>query len=591
MGIFKKLTEDVLHIKFVKKDENSGIPITGNDDDLTYKQISNAENGSILDTEAISRFRTLSQNRNDRYKAYEEMLLDATTSAAIEMYADDATQYDPKTGRIVWAESDDPDIATAANRLLDVLQIDDKVWRHIYSLCTYGDLYLRIYRTGDNSDYQDMLNPVAGTVRTKVQDLKRPMEEYVEYVEDPSTIYDLQLKDKTASFVRLKTTEPEAETSVNMLFKNLNVNKVDSQNIDIYDNRSFIHISLSESISRNPELLAIEDPKTGATTVYKVKTGKSILADAYESAQTVKLLEDSLLLSRLTKSALIRLLQIEVGDMPKPEVESLLRRVKNMIEQKIALNTQTNEARSYNSPGPMENIVYIPTKNGKGTVTLNNLGGDVNIKDIADIEYFNNKKLSALKTPKQYLNYDAPEGLGNGTSLSKLSSRYGHTLMRVQNAYISGITTMLNLFFLDKDLDYINKFTIKMVRPTTIEDMERDEQVSSRVGQVSDLMNLLDTAVTDKGKLEILTSFLNTYLNLPEVAELLEKYQASEGQEGDMSFDGVSGGSSGGFGGPTDFGNDFGGGDIEMGDTGDSGFDDGVDIDTDNSEPEMTPEA
>ena len=94
-----------------------------------------------------------------------------------------------------------------------------------------------------------------------------------------------------------------------------------------------------------------------------------------------------MLLNRITKSSIIRLINVEVGDMPKPEVESLLRRVKNMIEQKIALNKNNGEVRSYNSPGPMENIVYFPTKNGKGAITLNNLGGDVNIKDIADIDY------------------------------------------------------------------------------------------------------------------------------------------------------------------------------------------------------------
>lgn len=598
MGLFKRFTEDVLRIKFVKNDKAyAGIPITSDKDDLAQKQIADAENGSLIDTEAIGKFRTLSDDRQERYKAYEEMLADATTAAAIEMYADDATQYDPKSGKVIWVESEEPEIAKAANRLLDVLQINEKAWRHIYSLCTYGDLYLRIYREGDNADYQDLLNAPSNSIRTKVQDEQRPMEEYVEYVEDPSTIYDLQLKDKTSGFVRLKTSASSSEGNGIAVYNGININKVDVQNIDLYDRRSFVHISLAESINRNPELLAIDDPTSGKTTVYKIKTGKSILADAYDSSQTVKLLEDSLLLSRLTKSALIRLLQIEVGDMPKPEVESLLRRVKNMIEQKIALNKNTGETRSYNSPSPMENIIYIPTKNGKGAITLNNLGGDVNIKDIADIEYFNNKKLSSLKIPKQYLNYDAPEGLGNGTSLSKLSSRYAHTIMRIQKAYSYGITTLLNLFFLDKDLDYINKFTVKMVAPATIEDMERDEQISNRVGQVSDIMGLLDAAVTDEGKVEILVNLLTTYLNLPDIASIVEEFSMASDDMGDdedmddMDFGGSSHSSSGGFGG-IDSGGDFGGDDFD-----DMGGDDfggdvgGSDDMASPPEPSMTPEA
>lgn len=552
MGLYRFIKEDVLKIKVVKNNtEFSGLPITDDAHDIAQQQIHDVSGGSVLDGEAIAKFRTLSSDRNEKYAAYENMLSDATISAAIEMYADDATQYNPRTGKVIWAESDDNDIAKAANRLIDVLQLNEKAWRHIYGLCTYGDLYLRIYREGDNADYEDLLNVATGLIRTKVQDTSRPLEEYVEYIEDPSTIYDLQLKDKTCGFVRIITTNQTAMHD-NFLYNGININQVNVDNIDFYDRRSFVHISLSESISRTPELLGIHNSAENTTKVYKIKTGKSILADAYEPAQTVKLLEDSLLLSRLTKSALIRLLQIEVGDMPKPEVESLLRRVKNMIEQKIALNKNDGSVRSYNSPGPMENIVYFPTKNGKGAITLNNLGGDVNIKDIADIDYFNNKLLSALKTPKQFLNYDSPEGLGNGTSLTKISSRYAHTVMRIQNAYKYGITTLLNLFFLDKGLDYINKFTIKMVAPSTIEDAERDEQMSNHIQQTRDITDLVTDVITESGKAKVLLNLLSSYLGLPEIADIVENNTNVPLEDEDVETYEDDYGEE-----DTDFGNDF----------------------------------
>lgn len=538
MGL-RKLVEDALRIKIVRNDkEFDGIPITKNKEDLAQRQIEQADSGSLLDSEAIQKFRTLSNNRQEKYAEYEEMLSDATIAASIEMYADDSTQYNFRTGKILWVESEDADIAAAGNRLIDVLNLNEKAWRHIYSLCTYGDLYLRIYRDGDSSDYSDLLNGGGGKteIKTKVQDESRHMEEYLEYIDDPATIYDLQLKDKTAGFVRLRTSDTKSN---DYIYNGISINSLTLDNVNLYDRRSFVHISLSESIDRNPELLALTDPETSETTVYKVKTGKSILADAYESSQTVKLLEDSMMLSRLTKSALVRILQIEVGDMPKPEVESLLRRVKNMIEQKMALNKHNGEVHSYNSPGPMENIIYVPTKDGKGAITPNNLGGDVNIKDIVDLEYFNNKKLSALKIPKQYLNYDSPEGLGNGTSLTKLSSRYAHTIMRIQTAYTMGITNILNLFFLDKKLDYINKFTVKMVSPSTIEDSERDEQMSTRIDHVSSILDLVSEKVDEDGLTEILNWLFNNLLNLNEISDIIKDHKviSEEDEYSEESFD------------------------------------------------------
>lgn len=583
MGL-RQLFEDAFRIK-VKPNDNkyAGVAITKDKDDLATKQIKSAGNGSLIDLDAISKFRTLSSDRQERYTEFENLLKDATISAAIEMYADDATQYDYKTGKVIWAESDDLEIEKAANRLISVLGLNEKMWTYVYALCTYGDVYLRLYRDGDESDYNEFMGVSKQgqtTIRVKPEDKARPIEEYIEYVDDPATMYDLQLRGETAGFIRMSNMEAPKSNSYYSMAVNKNS---DSGDVNVYDRKSFVHICLAGNIDRNPELVTLTDSKTGSTTVYKVNTGKSILADAYEAAQTVKLLEDSMMLSRITKSALVRILQIETGNIPKPEVESLLHRVKSLIEQGIAINKQNGTVASYNSPGPMENIIYVPTKEGKGAITVETLGGDVNIKDIVDIDYFNNKKLSALKIPKQYLNYDAPEGLGNGTSLTKLSSRYAHTVMRIQNAIISGITRLLNIYFLDKGLDYINKFTLKMVSPSTIEDAERDEQLQSRLDQASSIIDMIDGKTTEKGILETVEWMLTEFLSLSDVAEILKKYPAMS--DGDNGFDAPDGGdfdininNNGGM-------DDFGGNDF--------GFEErSFETETEpESEPEITPES
>jgi hypothetical protein len=542
----RELFEDALKIKIrPKNNQYAGVSITSDKEDLANQQIHSTENSSLIDLDAVNKFRTLSADRQERYTEFEGLLKDATIAAAIEMYADDSTQYDYRTGKVIWAESDDNDIEKAANRLINVLNLNEKAWTHIYALCTYGDVYLRLYRDGDESDYNEILDTSKTNqtlIRVKPEDESRPIEEYIEYVDDPATMYDLQIKDNTAGFIRMINTDAPSSSSYYSLYMH---KTIDAGDVNVYDRKSFVHICLDGNIDRHPELVTLTNSKTGTTTVYKVKTGKSILADAYEASQTVKLLEDSMMLSRVTKSALIRILQIETGNIPKPEVEALLHRVKSLIEQGIAINKQNGTVSSYNSPGPMENIIYVPTKEGKGAITIETLGGDVNIRDIADIDYFNNKKLSALKIPKQYLNYDAPEGLGNGTSLTKLSSRYAHTIMRIQNAYISGITRLLNIYFLDKDLDYINKFTIKMVSPATIEDAERDEQLDTRLNQASSIIDMINGKTTEVGMLEVVKWIINEFLKLSDIADILNKYPATEDtnngfdapSDNDMNFD------------------------------------------------------
>ena len=56
----------------------------------------------------------------------------------------------------------------------------------------------------------------------------------------------------------------------------------------------------------------------------------------------------------------------------------------------------------YTDPGPMENNVYVPTHNGIGAISTQQVGGDVDVKSLADLDYFKNKYFGALRVPKQY---------------------------------------------------------------------------------------------------------------------------------------------------------------------------------------------
>lgn len=519
--------DDGLRVNLKSIPDNSNeIGVSSPKEDLTNVQIQ-SEN-SLLDSTDIEKFVTLSQYRDERYRAFEDMLSDPLVSATLEMYADDATQYN-LDGNIIWVESDDDVIAKAGNRLLKVLDIQNNAWRHIYSLCTYGDLYFRLYKEGDASDNINYDDGSSSTLKMVPEDTTRKLEERIEYVNNPATIFDLQDKDKTTGFIKIKSyVNPTSSSYIShnyygneTLGLGSYVSSVSSRDCELLYNRAYVHIMLSESINRQPEFLSIDDDE-GNSNIYKIKTGKSALEDAYAPSQTVNLLNDSLVLNRLSKSAIIRLLQIEVGDIPKAEGENIMRRLKNMIEQKMSLNSDSGSTRSYNSPGPLENVIYVPTKNGKGAVNADTIGGDVNIKDIVDIEYFQNLELAALKVPKQFLNFDSAEGFSNGTSLTKTSSRYAHTIMRIQTAYIRGITNLLNIFFIDKGLDYVNKFKVKMVSPATVEESERNESFNDRLNQTRDIIDLAkDAGVDDDTSRIILVKLLNDMVGIPEIANAI----------------------------------------------------------------------
>ena len=139
--------------------------------------------------------------------------------------------------------------------------------------------------------------------------------------------------------------------------------------------------------SDNGEYIESNDEQL-ITKNYTVRRGKSILHDIYKTYQELKLMEDSLLLNRVTRSSIIRLLQVEVGDMPRSQVANVLRRLKQMMEQRNMMDKDQGTYRSQSGPGPIDNILYVPTYNGKGQISSTSIGGDVDVKSIADLDYF-----------------------------------------------------------------------------------------------------------------------------------------------------------------------------------------------------------
>ena len=357
------------------------------------------EAGSMVNLSELDSFRTLSSDRETQYQVYDDLVKDSVVSAVLEIYADEATQYDTE-GRVIWAESDDPDVAKFVNNLLEKLHIQDNAWNHIYSLCLYGDLYFETFNnvSVDKTKKELLTEPLKTATNVVVQKHQKGsiLEEYIEQVANPVALYDLTQRGKTIGFLRIPN--EIVQMGLNKYFNTNQMNQM-SQQIEILDPKRFIHMSLTATANRYPETISLSNGKDPGITV-TVNRGKSILQDVYPAYQELKLMKDSLLLNRVTRSSIIRMLQVEVGDMPKNQVTQLLKRLKDKIEQKNLMDKNEGNFKSQASPGPVENIIYSTTKDGKGEVKMSNIGGDVNVSSIVDMQPFEDGFYGKLRVPK-----------------------------------------------------------------------------------------------------------------------------------------------------------------------------------------------
>lgn len=351
---------------------------------------------------------------------------------------------------------------------------------------------------------------------------------YVEMVPNPAEMFELVKFGKTWAYIQAPTTTALKKTSDNILYSSNYTYAFRQKDVDLYEATEFVHACLEDNSSRTPETIELfqgdditEDSKSVG---FNVRRGQSILYNAFKSWRNLTLLENSLLLNRLSRSSIVRLINVEVGDMPKEQVGPHLLGIKQLIEQKTAIN-EGNSLSEYTNPGPIENNVYVPTHNGLGSISTQQVGGDVDVRSIVDIDYFKNRLYGSLKIPKQYLgDTDDATGFNGGTSLSIISSRYAKTVKRIQNTVVQMMNDCINLLLLDKGLDsYINKFELHMVAPVTSEEVDKRDNLDSKIGIVNNIMGLLDGIEDASQRLRILKALLNDIITDQEVLNVLQE--------------------------------------------------------------------
>lgn len=508
-----------------------GVDLTNSFQDIILDAVTN----STLDTSRIEAFTRVAQTRENVYGTIDAMSQDSTLAAVLETYAEDVTETNDR-GEIMWCESDDSDVSNYVSYLLNSLRIDKNLYSWAIKLIKYGDIYTRLYRESDykedllfgytEEEKKEILNE---DIKINVNDAADHYVHYVELYDNPSEMFDLTKFGKTMAFIKAPISIQTSYTGDGLTSYNYLTYNLKQRDIVVYSSKDFVHACLEDNSSRIPEEVNItidqdENGKIKSSNLYKVKRGQSLFNDVFKTWRQLSLLENSILLNRLTKSAITRILNVEVGDMPKEQVQSFIQRLKSKIEQKSSIDVN-NSLTEYPNAGPIDNIIYIPTHGSQGSISAQTLGGDVDPKQLTDVSYFQDKLFGSLRVPKQFFGItDDSAGFNGGTSLSIISSRYGKAVKRIQNIMCQMVTDIVNLFLLDKGLDsYVNRFKLRMQAPVTQEELDKRANNDNRIRYVGDIMDKLNDIPDQSAKLKILKILLANIINDPDVLAILDQ--------------------------------------------------------------------
>ena len=400
------------------------------------------------------------------------MARDSLVGSAMEIISDDACQKDEKYNAVVYVESADTDLKKFLEDFLrDNIDIENRIWTWTFEVVKHGDFKLRRreYFAGNdrklkNVYYEDVLNPYSVS--------------RIEYMGNV-----LGYEDADSSF------------NTSIIHGNAGVASSTSMSAKFESSDKFVHFMNSKLSKRIRADIRVKNPETEDTevvTCFKV-VGTSIVDNARHIFRVMSMLDNMLILSRIARSTQYNLVKIEVGNASPVKTQQMLSDTRRRLEGATKLK-KNHGMRTDPSPIPVNSNVYLPTRDGKGDVTIESVGDMVDVGSIVDIDYFRDKLFAALKIPKQYMGFDESMGALGNNSLVKMDIRYARSVQRVQNIMINGITNLCNnyLKFRGKNSD-IGKFKIRMRPLSTSETSNRIEEFSTAMQTFDSASSMLDT--------------------------------------------------------------------------------------------------
>lgn len=517
LGLFKRKKKQVITDNSVAANQ---VRLKKDNYDIDYRVLT----GALTDLDQIKQSSTALKDRATMYNAMAQLKTDAIIGPAIEIYATNATGANAD-GDVIWAVPINDDevsvnAAKAANDRMRKWKLNWRAYSHMIELVTYSNLYLKTTefvtpRSKDDSQ---------GVINLNQRNPNEPWDVRMDVAISPAIIYELRHDDEPSAFcVDFSLQDNVTSTSYDKWCR------IKNKPWSVQSSDSVIHIVYN--LSLYPAEIEVEDQE--GITPYTIYQGDPLFIDAYIPAQILSLLEDAIVANRVTKSALLRILQLEVGDCSPEEEFRLLDQLKRQMEHKLAANTNDGTASSYADPGPLEKIVYTVTRDGKGVINLETLGGDVNIRDIVDLDWYKQKITSITDVSPGNLGQSTDEeGTGGATILTQNNIRLYRKIISLQHAYSEGIKEALNTFFDKNNLpQYKDRFEVKMQPPVGPEDETKSELQSNAVARANDIIALLENlGVKDsqikiksiKGQLDVIDPAIYGMLNTTELVDASE---------------------------------------------------------------------
>ena len=218
----------------------------------------------------------------------------------------------------------------------------------------------------------------------------------------------------------------------------------------------------------------------------------SYLHKAIKALNQLRMIEDSLVIYRLSRAPERRIFYIDVGNLPKVKAEQYLKEVMSRYRNKLVYDANTGEVRDDRKFMSMMEDFWLPRREGGRGTEITTLPGGQNLGELTDVEYFQKKLYRALGVPESRIASDGGFNLGRSSEILRDELKFAKFVGRLRKRFANMFSDMLKTQLILKniitpeDWDRINDhIQYDFLYDNQFAELKESEMLNERLGLVA----------------------------------------------------------------------------------------------------------
>ena len=178
----------------------------------------------------------------------------------------------------------------------------------------------------------------------------------------------------------------------------------------------------------------------------------SHLHKAIKSVNQLRMIEDAVVIYRISRAPERRIFYIDVGNLPKVKAEQYLKDIMNRYRNKLVYNASTGEIQDDRSKMSMLEDFWLPRREGGRGTEITTLPGGQNLGELEDIKYFQNKLYQSLNVPMSRMESDSGFNLGRSTEITRDEVKFTKFVGKLRKKFTVLFTDILKTQLILKEI-------------------------------------------------------------------------------------------------------------------------------------------